>query len=175
MATKEFDNLGRLYEHILFETKQTLEQEVAEEVKEILKKYIDRNFYQKYRINATNQLWDSLRVKPMRNGLRQVTDLWIYFDVPSVNHRSWFGSESLGISSGDKVYTPQWINDGWTFLPSDSQTSFGGGTGTSLARIRDVAQAPQFMEDTINALNSTTPHIRKLISSLKKKKIFVER
>lgn len=169
---QQFADLGRLYDHVLKEAKNSIEQEVAKEVQEILKKYISRNFYEKYRINPTDQLWNSITVRSIKNG-RQIVGLWIYFDALKIKHTSLFGSSSLGVKKGQKVYTPQWINDGWTFAPADMQTSFGS-KASGIARIRDVAQEPHFMEDTIEALNSTAPHIRKLVASLRAKGIRIE-
>lgn len=168
MAEK-FTDLGRLYDYLLRESKATIELEVAEEIKNILKKFINKNFYEKYRINPTNQLWDSIKVRSIRNG-RQIVGLDISFDIPSVNHTSLFGSSNLGIKKGSKVYTPQWINDGWTFAPSDMQGNFRDG----LTRIRDIAEEPHFMEDTIDVLNGSAPHIRKYIASLRSKKIMID-
>lgn len=172
MAKQQFTDLGRLYNHVLKETKNTLEVEVANEVKEILKKYLNRNFYEKYRINPTNYLWDSITVRAIKNGTK-IVGLWIYFDALKIKHTSLFGSSSLSIKKGQKVYTPQWINDGWTFAPADMQTNFGRGA-KGFARVRDIAEEPNFMEDTIDALNSTAPHIRKLVASLREKGLKIE-
>ena len=130
---------------------------LAKKIKEKLVQKIEDNFYDRYKVGE-NPHWliQSLKVEvvPKTNNI----EVFVFFDNQMLAHNTWWGSNKLGIQSGESVYTPQWINDGWTFDPY---------TGERMNKVGGV----NFLEDAIKELEVDNSLINEFYKYLKSKGI----
>ena len=83
-------------------------------IKESLNYYLYETFYRLGYCN-NEDLANSITIKVEPSGADSFL-IEVFFDADKINHTSIFGSESLGIQSGENVYSVNWINDGKTFI-----------------------------------------------------------
>ena len=133
---------------------------LGERIKKILVYNIQESFYS-LGYGDGHDLWDSItvNVSPMNNGFM----IEVYFDADKISHTSWFGSNSLNISANTQVYTIDWINKGQSFVH-----------GSTSVRLKDVGKAPQFIEKTIEDIQSDNTLLNDFNSYLRKNGIDVK-
>lgn len=135
------------------------ERTLAKSIKLKLIEKINSNFYNRYDVGDTGWLIDSLNIEC--NLIGNVLKIFVYFDGRQLAHTSWWGSDKLSISSGGNVYTPQWINDGWTFDPY---------TGD---RMKENGLGVYFLEDAVKELEIDRSWIDGFYKALRKNGIKV--
>ena len=124
-------------------------------IKESLTYYLYETFYRLGYCDSED-LANSITVKVEPSGVDSFL-IEVYFDSDKINHTSIFGSESLGIQSGENVYSVNWINDGKTFI-----------LGSNSVRMEDVGKTPQFLEKTVEDINNNQHIINEFKTYLKK-------
>lgn len=130
---------------------------LTKRIKEKLIEKIEDNFYFRYDVGeAPHWLIDSLDIEV--NFVNDHVIVFVYFNETELIHTTWWGMD--GIQANDKVYTPQWINDGFTFDPY---------TGERMNEIGGV----WFLEDTLKELESDTSFKQEFYNYLKSKGIRV--
>lgn len=134
---------------------------VAEEIRETLIYRIETNLYSMGYSNRGN-LVNSIRVNVEMQGKDSFL-ITVYFDDKRINHTSWFGSEDLGISVGDTVYSVEWINSGKSFVK-----------GNRSLRLEDIGKTPHFLEDALRDLQTHTQWIDRFYNYLKNNGIELE-
>lgn len=146
----KFTSISALHKYIVKESIDTLKRDVSKEVEGILSKYVEKNLYSAYAegdYTRTYELIKSISAEVVVNSGTSIS-LEVYFDPAKMNHTTILGSSNLSLSPGDKVYIPQWVNDGYTW----NRPSVG------------------FLESTIEELlGGAKPHIKAYIESMKKK------
>lgn len=141
--------------------KKGLKTIVAEEIRETLIYRMESNFYSMgygRRGDLVNSIRVNVEMQDKDNFL-----ITVYFDDKRIRHTSWFGSETLGIKSGDQVYSVEWINAGKTFMK-----------GSRGIRLEDIGEAPHFLEDTLRDLQTHTQWIDRFYNYLKNNGIELE-
>lgn len=135
---------------------------LAQKIKDKLIEKIFDNFYDQYKMGDKGWLIDSLSVKvePI-NGLDGFS-IEVFWKDNALKHTTWWGSNSLGLSSGSKVYDVNWINSGYTFL------SDGSGR-----RINEVGEV-KFIEKTIEELELDNSWIQEFYKYLRNNGIDIE-
>lgn len=134
---------------------------VGEEIRLTLVYYIENNFYSIGYIRS-GMLAKSLKVNVEMNKDNSFT-VEVYFDDKKIKHSTIYGSEKLGINSGDIVYTVQWINDGWTYLH-----------GSREKRLKDLGIEPQFIEDALDDLKRNKGWLDKFYTYLRNNGINIQ-
>lgn len=124
--------------------KRGTKEVLAEKIKETLIDNIFAKFYDKYDIGNKGWLIDSLSIQVIPDDKLTTFTIYVFFNNSKLMHTTWYGSKSLGIKDGSKVYTAEWINDGWTYVPVDKREYVG-------QRLRDIGGV-EFIEETISAL-----------------------
>lgn len=138
-----------------------LKEIVAKEIKDTIIYRLETNFYDNGYANR-GDLAKSISVNVLGGYGNQFT-VEVYFDDEKIRHKSWFGSENLGISAGDISYTVQWINDGWTYI-----------RGSTSVRLMDVGLTPHFLEDALNDLEKYPKWKNNFYEYLRKNGIEIE-
>lgn len=130
------------------------EKTLARSIKLKLIEKIESNFYNRYDVGDSGWLVDSLNIEC--NLIGSVLKIFVYFDNRELAHTSWWGSDRLGVASGSYVYTPQWINNGWTFDPYTGKRMMENGLGV------------HFLEDAVRELEIDRNWIDDFYRSLRK-------
>lgn len=103
------NSIAALYKILNQQVSEVVEKDVAEEVKNKLKSYIQLRVYDAYspiEYSRTYELLNSITIKVEKSKASQ-TIVSVYCDSTKMNHTSW--------SSGHpKVYVPTYVNDGKT-------------------------------------------------------------
>ncbi|MGL5328315.1 MAG: hypothetical protein ACRDD7_03530 [Peptostreptococcaceae bacterium] len=134
---------------------------LGEEIRETILYYLENNFYSMGYGNRGDLAKSiSVDVEMVNNNAFLIN---VYFDDDKICHRSWFGSESLGISQGDRVYSVSWINDGKTFIK-----------GSTSVRLEDIGVKPHFMEDALSDLQRNSGWVEKFYNYLRSNGIDIE-
>lgn len=134
---------------------------IAEEIKETLIYRIETNLYS-MGYSSRGDLVNSIRVNVEMEDKDNFL-INVYFDDKRIRHTSWFGSEKLGINSGDQVYSVQWINNGKSFVK-----------GNRNLRLEDVGAEPHFLEDALRDLQTHTQWVDRFYSYLRNNGIELE-
>lgn len=137
-------NIDRLVEQRMKQIKKVIDKGclvIADKIKKTLIYNIQETFYN-MGYGDEHDLWESIDVLILGGYGKEFT-VEVFFNDNKINHTSWFGSENLGISSGDKVFSVSWINDGWSYLH-----------GSTSERLRDVGESPHFLEKTLIELQN---------------------
>lgn len=127
---------------------------LANRIKCKLVEKINSNFYKRYSVGDTGWLTSSLSVDVKPSLSNSSFLIYVYWDGSALCHTTWWGMK--GINAGDFVYTPEWINDGYTFAPN--------GGGKRLNEIGGVS----FIEDTIKDLTLDNSWINDFYNYLRK-------
>lgn len=135
---------------------------LGEEIKETILYYLENNFYSMGYGNR-GDLAKSITVDVEMTDAQQFV-VNVYFADDKIRHRSWFGSERLGINSGDTVYSVGWINDGWSYLH-----------GSRDKRLRDEGAEPHFMEDALSDLERNRGWLDKFYAYLRSNGIDIQK
>lgn len=131
-----FSSLSSLENYVKRKAENGL-QEVGERVKKCLEFYVTRNIYSTYSpkdYDRTFELLDSITFKINKGSIGGSTEVEIYFDPNKMNHFSIAGQSSSGISVGDRVYIPKWVDEGDTWRPKPE--SFMKDTEIDLKKIQ---------------------------------------
>ena len=133
---------------------------LGDRIKKILTYNIQESFYS-LGYGDGHDLWDSITVNvyPVPNGFT----IDVYFDADKISHTSWFGSNKLGISAGENIYSISWINDGQSYIH-----------GSRSLRLKDIGKAPQFIEKTIEDIESDNTLLNDFNNYLRKNGIDVK-
>lgn len=153
-AKKIIDNKCRSIKQVIINGARVV---LGKKIKEKLIEKIEENFYKRYDVGEKpHYLIDSLKVevKPVANRI----EVFVYFDDKRLAHTTWWGSEKLGIQNGEYCYTPQWINDGWTFDPYTGE------------RMKDIGGV-MFIEDAIKELELDSSLVDEFYKYLRNKGI----
>lgn len=133
---------------------------LGERIKKILVYNIQESFYS-LGYGDSHDLWESItvNVSPVNNGFM----IEVYFDADKISHTSWFGSNSLSISPGMNVFSVNWINTGQSYIH-----------GSTSVRLKDIGKAPQFIEKTIEDIQSDSSLLNDFNDYLRKNGIDVK-
>lgn len=135
---------------------------LANEIKDKLIEKIFDNFYDRYDVGDTGWLIDSITVKVSPISLLDGFEIFVYWKNTPLRHTTWWGSDKYNIAQGSKVYTVDWINKGYTFLPD--------GSGEKMLDREGV----QFIEDAIKELQLDGNWLNKYYNYLRKNGINIE-
>lgn len=135
---------------------------LGEEIRETIIYYLENNFYSMGYGNR-GELAKSIHVDVEMDSSNSFV-VTVYFDDEKIRHRSWFGSESLGISDGDISYTVGWVNDGWSYIH-----------GSRDERLRDRGLEPNFMEDALDDLERNRGWLEKFYDYLRSNGIEIQK
>lgn len=144
---KTFNSMSALLAHIEQDVLKALDTS-EEEIKKVLQKNVMDTVYSRPVGNIyerTGELFKCIRTSKEYSGSSGL-EREVKFDKNATSHTSIIGSHQLGISQDERVYIPQWVNDGWTWR-SDS---LGGG----------YYPAPQFYEKSLNELQKGKKHVK---------------
>lgn len=144
------DKFSKIRDNLISLAKKTL----AKNIKLKLIEKIESNFYERYDVGDTGWLIDSLNIEC--NIVGNILKIFVYFDGRQLAHTSWWGSDKLGVSPNEYVYSSQWINDGWTFDPY---------TGD---RMKENGLGVYFLEDTVRELEIDRSWIDDFYRALRK-------
>lgn len=133
---------------------------LGERIKKILVYNIQESFYS-LGYGDDHDLWESITVNVYPSTSGFTVD--VYFDADKISHTSWFGSNKLGISAGDNIFSISWINTGQSYIH-----------GSTSVRLKDIGKAPRFIEKTIEDIQSDSSLLNDFNSYLRKNGIDVK-
>lgn len=152
-----FSSFSQLQQAVEKQAMKSLQDDVGRVIKEALQRHVLDNIYNHHSSDYYQRTYELLRSIEVGNVIKNgdIFEVQVFFN-PDATHESWWGSQSLGISAGEQVsmtYIAQWLDEGKNIYTPHTE---------------------DFMEDTIQELESTKKHIKAFIGYLATKSIIIK-